>query len=67
MIFSGSCATCRQFDNDPESLEREFPGWTILGSAYGSARGSAGICRLREIFLDAEYGCKLYEARSKFD
>ena len=47
-----TCRSCRHFDDDPASIERQLPGITILGSAYGSVRGAAGICAKLERFME---------------
>jgi hypothetical protein len=47
-----NCRHCVRFVDDPAAIEREFPGLTILGSAYASVRGAAGICRERDRFMD---------------
>jgi hypothetical protein len=59
------CRQCSQFDDDPASLERRLAGLTILGSAYGSVRGAAGICEVLQRFmepLDAT-GCPHFRPR----
>jgi hypothetical protein len=56
-----TCRFCAHFHNDPRYLEAAFPGWTSLGSAYGSTRAEDGICELREIYLSAEQGCECFE------
>ena len=45
------CNKCLYFQNDPKAIEAAFPGLTILGSAYSSSRGDAGICERRDLFL----------------
>jgi hypothetical protein len=47
-----TCRHCRHFVDDPARIEAEFPNLTILGSAYSSARGEAGICRKHNTFND---------------
>jgi len=47
-----TCRSCRHFDDDPASIERQLPGITILGSAYGSVRGDAGICSVLQRFME---------------
>jgi hypothetical protein len=47
-----TCRHCARFADDPAAIEREFPGLTILGSAYASVRGAAGICRELDRFMD---------------
>jgi hypothetical protein len=47
-----TCRHCSRFADDPAAIEREFPGLTILGSVYASVRGSAGICRELDRFVD---------------
>jgi hypothetical protein len=46
------CRECEFFVDDPAVIEREFPGINILGSMYASVRGSAGICRQFDRFMD---------------
>jgi len=46
------CRACEHFVDDPSGIEREFPGINILGSIYASVRGSAGICREFDRFMD---------------
>ena len=47
-----TCRHCARFVDDPAAIEQEFPGLTILGSAYASVRGAAGICRELDRFMD---------------
>lgn len=47
-----TCQCCVHFDDDPASIEAEFPYITVFGSAYSSARGEAGICQELERFMD---------------
>ncbi len=47
-----TCRHCAHFVDDPAIIEAEFPGLTVFGSAYSSARGEAGICQKLELFLD---------------
>jgi hypothetical protein len=47
-----TCRSCRYFDDDPASIEAQLPGITILGSAYGSVRGAAGICSATARFME---------------
>jgi hypothetical protein len=60
-----TCRHCKYFVDDPALIEAEFPNLTILGSAYSSARGEAGICRKQDTFndpLDARQ-CPWFEPR----
>jgi hypothetical protein len=41
----GTCLDCVHFEDDPARIEAELTNIGILGSAWSSARGSAGICR----------------------
>lgn len=47
-----NCRGCVHFDDDPASIERQLPGINILGSAYGSVRGDAGICSALGRFME---------------
>jgi hypothetical protein len=60
-----NCRHCERFVDDPAAIEREFPGLTILGSAYASVRGAAGICRELERFMDPvpALDCPFYAPR----
>lgn len=58
-----TCEQCRYFDDDPEALERSFPGILVLSSTYGSTRGRAGICTVRDTFQDPETACSEFECR----
>jgi hypothetical protein len=49
-----TCGQCANFVDDPARVEEAFPGVTILGSAYSSVRGDAGICRVFERFMNPE-------------
>ena len=52
MAIERTCQHCVHFIDDPASIEAEIPNLTMLGSAYSSARGHAGICRKTDRFLD---------------
>jgi|RifCSP19_3_1023858.scaffolds.fasta_scaffold15337_3 hypothetical protein len=56
-----TCRDCIHFNNDPAWLERVFPGLNALSSAYGSARGEAGICNKRDIYLSPIKKCAYFE------
>lgn len=58
-----ACGSCTHFRNDPRYLESAFPGWNVLGSAYGSTRAEDGICELRGIFLSASQWCASFKDR----
>jgi len=47
-----TCRQCALFVDDPAAIERDIPSVRILGSFYASVRGSAGICRDRDRFMD---------------
>lgn len=51
-MIEPTCQHCAHFVDDPAAVELEFPSVTILGSLYASVRGSAGICRERDRFMD---------------
>jgi hypothetical protein len=61
---SQACRACAHFHNDPRYLEAAFPGWTALGSAYGSTRAEDGICELRGLFLSAEQWCEQFAEKT---
>lgn len=47
-----TCQHCCHFVDHPAAIEAEFPYLTVFGSAYASARGNAGLCSKRDLFLD---------------
>ncbi len=47
-----TCQHCAHFVDDPAFIEAAIPNMTMLGSAYASARGHAGICQALDRFLD---------------
>jgi len=47
-----SCRECRHFIDDPSAVEAALPSVTILGSAYSSVRGRAGVCQRSGRFHD---------------
>ncbi len=53
-----TCEDCLYFEDNPKAIEVAFPGMTMLGSAYSSSRGDAGICVHRGLFLVPVEGCK---------
>lgn len=56
-----TCRDCKYFNNDPAWLERAFPGLNALSSAYGTARGEAGICSKRDLYLSPIKKCKYFD------
>jgi hypothetical protein len=62
---NATCRQCRQFIDDPGAVEKEFPGIKILGSAYASVRGSAGVCRAFDRFMDPIPAAECPSFRSK--
>ncbi len=53
-----TCRDCKYFHNDPQWLEKAFPGLNALSSAYGCARGEAGVCTKRDLYLSPVSKCK---------
>ena len=51
------CESCAHFVDDPQVIEAALPGLTILSSAYGSARGDAGLCEKHDLWLSARETC----------
>ena len=47
-----TCLHCVHFVDDPASIEAQLPNLTLFGSAYSSARGDAGLCKVLDRFLD---------------
>lgn len=60
-----TCRECVHFEDDPAAIERRLPGINILGSAWGSTRGDAGICAVLEVLQDPipAAGCRWFAAR----
>jgi hypothetical protein len=61
-----SCRQCRHFIDEPSAVEAALPSVTILGSAYSSVRGRAGVCQCSGRFhdpMDAR-ACPDFTARS---
>jgi len=58
------CRTCIHFHNDPHHLERSFPGWRSLGSAFGSTCADDGICELHGLYLSARQSCEYHAPRA---
>jgi hypothetical protein len=56
-----TCWECKYFNNDPAWLEKAFPGLNALSSAYGSARGEAGVCGKRDLYLFPIKSCTYFE------
>ena len=65
MSVAGSCADCRHFRNGPAQLEALLPGLRSLGSAYGSVRGSDGVCELHQRYLRASSRCDAHATRGR--
>jgi hypothetical protein len=64
-LDDNDCRSCAHFDDDPSSIEAALPGIAILGSAWGSTRGDAGVCALYRRFHDPipAVGCDGFERR----
>lgn len=60
-----TCRDCAQFVDDPAAIEAWIPNFTMLGSAYSSARGVAGICQVDARFMDPvpASGCSSFKIR----
>lgn len=63
MSIADSCAKCRHFRNDPAQIEAGLPGLRSLGSAYGSVRGTDGLCERHQRYLRASSYCPAHEPR----
>jgi len=68
-MIKQTCQHCAHFVDDPASIEAEFPGLSVFGSAYSSARGHAGICQELDRFMDPvpAQNCHLFVARVEMD
>lgn len=58
------CQGCADFVDDPARIEAAFPGIAALSSAWGSARGRAGICLRSGTFQDPQPVCPEFAART---
>jgi hypothetical protein len=47
-----NCLDCARFFDQPADIEARIPNLTLLGSAYASVRGSAGVCEFLGRFMD---------------
>lgn len=47
-----TCRHCAHFVDSPAAIEARIPNLTMLGSAYSSARGHAGLCEEYGRFMD---------------
>jgi hypothetical protein len=60
------CGACRFFTGTPAALERAVPGLNILSSAYGSVRGSTGLCERHDSFVtSATEACVAFAERTR--
>ncbi len=68
-MIKQTCQHCAHFIDDPASIEAAFPGLSVFGSAYSSARGHAGICQELDRFMDPvpAQNCHLFVARVEMD
>jgi hypothetical protein len=57
------CGNCGHFVGEALALEREFVGFNILSSAFGSVRADSGWCRLQDLVRLARDGCQQYRPR----
>jgi hypothetical protein len=56
-----TCWECKYFNNDPAWLEKIFPGLNALSSAYGCARGEAGVCSKLDLYLYPQKKCEYFK------
>ena len=64
-MIEPNCRHCALFIDDPGAIELEFPSVRILGSFFASVRGSAGLCRESDRFMDPipADGCPAFKPR----
>ena len=60
-----SCGSCRYFDSEPASVERQIPGLRSLGSGYSSVKSGDGVCRHHGRYLAAEYRCPQFQGKAQ--
>jgi hypothetical protein len=59
------CESCVRFIDDPIELEKLFSGIGALSSAFGSTRGSAGVCELDATLRDPAPACADFRLRTR--
>lgn len=58
------CADCRHFRNDPDAVERAFPGLASMGSARADVRAYDGLCSRHGVYLAHSDRCADHEPRA---
>jgi hypothetical protein len=51
------CQKCAHFQNDPELIEKMYPGLTTMSSGFASVRDKDGICSFNQLYLSARDSC----------
>lgn len=59
-----SCLHCIHFRNQPEYLEKTFPGLKVMSSGMASVRADDGVCLKRDVYLAAYYRCESFQAEN---
>ncbi len=57
-----ACLYCRHFRNQPEYLEKIFPGLKVMSSGMASVRADDGVCLKRDVYLAAYYYCEAFQS-----
>ena len=58
------CHDCVHFQNDPELIEKAYPGLTTMSSGYASVRDNDGLCDYNQIYLSARDSCPHFTQRT---
>jgi len=60
-----ACSDCIHFENDPALIEKNFPGLTVMSSAFASVRDQDGFCNFHQLYLSARDSCPGFVSRNK--
>ena len=52
-----ACQQCVHFNNDPDFIEKLYPGLTTMSSGFASVRDRDGFCNRNQIYLSARDIC----------
>jgi hypothetical protein len=64
---SETCQQCIYFQNDPDLIEKMYPGLTALSSGYASVRDQDGLCSYNQVYLAAGDSCTHFSHYKKGD
>jgi hypothetical protein len=58
------CKNCAHFQNDPDLIEKAYPGLTVMSSGYASVRDKDGLCSYNQLYLSARDSCPHFKPRT---